>query len=358
MKICFIGNNAKGMPVSDGGRIKMRNIMSEYKKMGHEISVVDLYKWQIRFLSIVANIKKALKEQEVIIVMAGPKGSRMVLKLINSFKKKSKCKIVFIPVGLGTIDSLVKKIDLKNLGNFINSVDYYGVKDDKMARYLKNIDLVVPENEILYSLYKKFYHLDNVLLLQNFRYSTPIKRVYKRSGSLKIVYMSRIVENKGALDLLNVAKNLADKGLKISVDFYGEIQLENPDVFLKQLDKNFVYKGICDPKDSIKTLANYDLLCLPTKYYAEGTPGVVVESFFAGTPCLISNYSQVKSLVKNGQTGLVYEFNNIKDLEDKIEGIYYNKYDLESISKNVLKESKKYDIDSAIIAMKKIIELE
>ena len=136
MKICFIGNNANGNPVSDGGRIKMRNIMSEYIKMGHEVTTVDLYKWQFRFASIILKIKKALRHKDVIIIMAGPRGSRMVLKLIQKSKKTLLSKVVFIPVGLGTIDLIAKKLKNNNLSNFINSIDYYGRSDKRIGKCL------------------------------------------------------------------------------------------------------------------------------------------------------------------------------------------------------------------------------
>ena len=359
MKICFIGNNAKGKQVSDGGRIKMRNIMSEYKNMGNHVSVIDLYKWQYRFLSIFFKLKKALMSFDFIIVMAGPKGSRAVLKLIYKMSKNKKAKVIFIPVGLGTIDTLVKRMDFEKLSNFINSINYYGIKDKKMIRYLSKIDLVVPENEILCSLYRDFYSLNNVLLLRNFRYGAPILKKHKNAdGTLRIVFMSRITENKGVFDLIDVVNRLVNRGLDIKLDFYGEIQLKKADSFLSQMNKNIIYKGVCKSDLSVSVLSNYDLLCLPTKYYAEGTPGVVVESFFSGTPCLISSYCQVDSLIVHKQTGVVFRFNDVADLEEKMFDIFSKKYDMDAISENVFIESKKYSIDSARLVLKRIIGLE
>ncbi len=359
MKICFVGNNAKGKPISDGGRIKMRNIMSEYTKMGNYVSTIDLYNWHYRFLSIIFKLKNAILTFDYIIVMAGPKGSRVILKLIHKMSKRNKkAKVVFIPVGLGTIDVLVKKLDFVKLSNFINSINYYGIKDEKMLMCLSKIDLVVPENEVLCSLYRDFYSLGNVMLLRNFRYGSSLKNHKRADGTLKIVFMSRIVENKGVFDLIDVLNSLVKRGLNIKLDFYGEIQLKNSSLFLDKMNENITYKGVCNPNLSVSILSNYDLLCLPTKYYAEGTPGIVVESFFAGTPCLISKYCQVDSLIVHKQTGILYKFNDKDDLEEKILDIYFNKYDMDAISKNVLLESNKYSIESAKIVLKKIIGLE
>ena len=124
------------------------------------------------------------------------------------------------------------------------------------------------------------------------------------------------------------------------------------------MNKNIAYKGVCSPDSSLLILSNYDLLCLPTKYYAEGTPGVVVESFFSGTPCLISAYCQVDSLIIHKQTGILYRFNDEADLEEKISNVFNKKYDMDAIRRNVLAESGKYGVDCARLVLKKIIDLE
>lgn len=323
MKICFIGNNANGEKISDGGRIKMRTIMSMLEKNGHDINVVDLVNWKYRFFSIIKQVKKALIENDFIFLMAGPNGSRVLIPILVFLNRKKRKKLIFCPVGLGTIDKIVRDLDGKQLNDFINCVDFFGKKDKKMGNKLSYFYKVLPENSVLFELYNKFYNLNNLALLPNFRKGLIHKRVYqKRDNNLNIVFLSRVCEEKGVLDLINVVKKLNKSNFNITLDIYGEIQFKNKNVLFEELDKEIRYNGECDNSQSYDILLNHDLLCLPTKYYGEGTPGVVVESFFVGTPCLISNYSQVRSLIKNGFNGFVYEFQNNSELEKRIIEIY------------------------------------
>ena len=142
-----------------------------------------------------------------------------------------------------------------------------------MREELLKLDVIIPQNETLFNLYKKFYKIENVQLIPNFRNTKLVPKEYKSSNSLTVVFAARVCENKGIFDLLNAVSNLQKDGYDISLDIFGEMQLDKKEQesFNTYLTKTIKYCGVISSKDAIETITKYDLFCLPTKYYGEGT---------------------------------------------------------------------------------------
>ena len=107
-KIYIIGNNNNSQNISDGGRIKLR-LFAKLLSENNEVTIIDLSGWKKNILRVVYQIKKSIKEQSTIVIMAGPSGCRILIPIINYFNKKHKSKAVFCALGVGTIDKLIKK---------------------------------------------------------------------------------------------------------------------------------------------------------------------------------------------------------------------------------------------------------
>lgn len=344
--ITFIGNNANKQAVSDGGRLKMRLFVNLLKNEKYQVNVIDINGWKKRFLSIISQIKKAIKRGDNIVIMAGPKGCRVTIPLVYRFNKKHLSKVTFCPVGLGTVDHLLKNRSLEEIDSFVNCRDFLNIKDEKMKKYLSSFDFVCPENEIQEKLYKEFYSLRNVKIIQNFRNienqeHPPILNI----GPLRIIYASRVKEYKGILELIEVVNTINRDNLNsIHLDIFGDNQLndENRLKFSSYLNNNVNYHGIIPTEELQQKIREYELFCLPTKYYAEGTSGALVEALIAGTPCLVSSYSQVNTLIKDRVNGYVFEIDNKKDLLTKLIYIMNHKNELQGISKAAQESAKKY----------------
>ena len=344
--ITFIGNNANEKTVSDGGRLKMRLFVNLLKKEGHEVGVIDINGWKKHFVSIILKIKKAVKRGDNIVIMAGPKGCRVIIPLVTRFNKKHLSKIIFCPVGLGTVDYLLKDRSLSEIDGFVNCKDFLSIKDDKMKKCLSSFNYVCPENEIQEKLYKEYYSLTNIETIQNFR-DIEIKEHLPISSDkcLKIIYASRVKEYKGIIELLEVINKINETdSIKLTLDIYGDNQLteDNNEKFKSMLNENVRYNGIISTTDLQKKIRDYDLFCLPTKYYAEGTSGALVEALIAGTPCLVSSYSQVDTLIKDGINGYIFKIDNKEDLKAKLIYIVDHKNELQKISKNAQESAEKF----------------
>ena len=56
---------------------------------------------------------------------------------------------------------------------------------------------------------------------------------------------------------------------------------------------------------------------VPSIFY-ENMPNTILESFVLGKPVLSSNIGSIPEIVRDGETGLLFEIGNSEDLADKI----------------------------------------
>lgn len=344
-KVVIIGNNASGTNISDGGRIKIRLFKKFLNELKIDCEIIDLDKWIFHVFSVIKQIKRAIKDCTSIVIMAGPNGCRAIIPLVNKLNKKKKSRVVFCPLGIGTLDKLVSKLSEEQVVSFLNCENFFGISDKKMGKELEKIDLIALENQLLVKVYKEMYKVNNLVPLYNFREANITKKQYNFGNRLKLIYASRICLNKGIFDLLETIKRLNKKGLNVSLDIYGDNQLgyKENETFNTFLTSNFVsYKGVVSSDKMIETIKNYDLFCLPTKYHGEGMSGALIESFISGTPSLISSYSQAKLLVEDGVTGFIFNIGDVDDLEKKLCYLYDNKAILKDVGEAAQKMSQKY----------------
>lgn len=120
---------------------------------------------------------------------------------------------------------------------------------------------------------------------------------------IRIVFVGRISKMKNllfCLEILLECYKLLDPK-EIIFDIYGPIEdlkyWNTCQDFIKFNNLNVLYKGALSAGDVQKTLANYDLLFLPT--LGENYGQVIAESLSVGTPVLISNNTPWKNLQKN-----------------------------------------------------------
>ena len=343
-KVCIIGNNANGGTISDGGRIKIRLYQSLLRRSCIECDIVDLYKFYFHLFAIFKKIKKAIKEKCVVLIMAGPRGCRIIIPILNYLNRKTKTRIVFCPLGIGTIDVLVKKMDEHQLYNFMNCVDDCGVTDSRMKKELEKLDLIIPQNKILVDVYGWFYGLKNVSLLNNFRDADIVPKEYKTKKTMHLIYLSRVCKSKGVFDLIKAVTKNNEQEKLFYLDIFGELQLKNDEkeLFFKSLSDEIKYNGVVNHNETISLLKKYDLFVFPTKYHGEGTPGSLIEAFISGTPVLVSSYNQSRLLIQENSTGFIFSIGNENDLADKLTRLYNNQSELERVGKNAQRESAVY----------------
>lgn len=205
-------------------------------------------------------------------------------------------------------------------------------------------------NTFLFSLFKRravFYCESHEICLQleklgysskyfpNFRNLESVPFRKKQVKNLKLVFLSRVTEDKGVFEAISLAKNLSEFR-PCTLDIYGpcDPQIEGR-LERKIRGYNFIrYNGTISPDRVQHTLKDFDFLVFPTKYSGECMPGVLVEAYSVGLPILTTNWRFMKEYVDHRKTGFVFDGHRF--VEDAIEELMkITDYELEMLKENV-----------------------
>ena len=185
------------------------------------------------------------------------------------------------------------------------------------------------------------YHQNKVYLLPNLASFVKESKSYviKPSKPLRIVFISRIRDNKNLLFAIEILQNIPDND--IVFDIYGPI--EDAKYWAKCLRAmnnlpptiTSKYCGVVKSTDVQKTMSEYQVLFLPTK--TENFGHVIVEAMQVGLIPLISSETPWNDLQENN-AGWALSLDKKEEFISVIKSIYhYDRQNIHSLSQNVRK---------------------
>lgn len=196
--------------------------------------------------------------------------------------------------------------------------------------------------------------LENGAIYPNCRFKPDKFRISVTSNinsemPLKCVFFSFIQEEKGVDIILKAAQKLPEIGFY----FYGSIDSKFEDTFKNEIDRldNITYKGIFTGADDERytVLSKYDILLLPTRWEAEGVPGIIVESRIAGLVPIVSDHNFNNELVKDGEDGILLRDKTDPDeLANSIMRLCSNRSLYDRLRQNSLKRAEDYYIENYV----------
>lgn len=344
-KICLIGNSGLKSGGADGQTSKVRLYLRKIKDEGLDVDFVDLSNFTRRPLRVFGLIRKAIKKCDRIVLISAERGCKVLIPYINCINKRLKKPFILPLVGTSVLHYSIDHMDDERQKSFFSTNGYSRVRASKsLKKNLAKITWILPETHLISDVFRSFYGIGNVVTLNNFRDIVPIKHNTACKNRIKkIVYFSRVMPTKGIFDLVYACKGLKEN-FDYKLDIYGPLYLTAKDekAFYGLLDNRIRYLGTVDPSQAISILAKYDLLVFPTRFACEGTPGVIVESFLAGTPVLSSSFPQARALINDGYDSLLYDFLNANDLKEKLSSAISNSLLLETLRNNVQSSSQKF----------------
>ena len=194
---------------------------------------------------------------------------------------------------------------------------------------------------------KENYNFSNVKLLNNFRnVNYPI--IHNNSDRiLKLVFFARVQPMKGANLIFDIA-NKIKKNAGVEIDIYGPVS----DFYKMEFDRllsesNVAYKGILQPDQIYSVLSRYDLMLFPTKYYTEGFPGSILDSYIAGVPVIVTNWLNAREFVDDGETGFIVEFDNDEQFIERTISLINEPELVKRLKENVVKKRYLYTSEQA-----------
>ena len=200
----------------------------------------------------------------------------------------------------------------------------------------------------------------NVLTIPNFK---TIKYIPHKNGDneiFKFVFLSRITKPKGCDIILEASRKLNELGKedRFSIDFYGPIDSNYKEEFLRRIDtiKNVHYKGFIDLRDTknYDILASYDVMLFPTYWHGEGFPGIIIDAYIAGLPVIATDWSLNKDILENGVTGLLVPPHDAEALGKAMLKAINRTIDVKQMSLNC--QSRALNYDAQYVLRKEILE--
>jgi glycosyltransferase involved in cell wall biosynthesis len=120
------------------------------------------------------------------------------------------------------------------------------------------------------------------LNLNGFKFSERIKL----GNNFRIVFLGRIIEEKGIFDILKLADSF--KSFKnVQIDIFGDLS-ETPLEFIKKAETLNNLKIFGFTRNPLNEIKNSDLIILPSKLN-EGLPRIMLEAFSVGRICVSYN---------------------------------------------------------------------
>jgi glycosyltransferase involved in cell wall biosynthesis len=153
----------------------------------------------------------------------------------------------------------------------------------------------------------------------------PEKGEFKKKYGLNedekiILYLGRIHKIKGIDILIKAFKEVID-----TLDCVKLVLVGPDDGYLNEikdlikklgLEKNIIITGALFGKEKFMAYVDADIFVLPSRY--EIFPVSVLEAFSCGIPVIASNVGGLRGLILDGETGLLFESENIEQLANNI----------------------------------------
>jgi len=303
-KIGICGHFANGYNLINGQTIKTKILTEELaKQIGEDqVITIDTYNWKSNPLSLFLKCFTLTKDSENVIVLPAHNGVKILIPLFFLLGKIFKPRIHYIVIGGWLPDLLRENVFLKKIISRLANVfvETLFLKDELNSLGLKNVKVLPNIKEL------KILERRDI----NYSFTKPYK----------LCTFSRVIDEKGIEDAIEVVSNINDKcnDIVYTLDIYGPVD-ESYKTRFEEIEKNLPdyikYKGIINYTDTVDTLKDYFALLFPTRYKTEGIPGSIIDAYAAGVPVIASDWNSAHEIVIHGETGFVYEFMNNNELE-------------------------------------------
>jgi len=121
------------------------------------------------------------------------------------------------------------------------------------------------------------------------------------------------------------------------------------------LSDSVLFTGPLYGRDKLSAYVDAEFVVLPSRY--ETFPNVVLEAYACAKPVIASNVEAMPDLVLHGETGLLFEAGNEKELASALAHLLENPKEAEKMGRNARKlAEEKYSIDKVAAELEKVYE--
>lgn len=184
----------------------------------------------------------------------------------------------------------------------------------KILKSYQNICTFICPSKFLIRKIMEMGFRGNLIYLPNFVMADRIQPVYK-SENKSVVYFGRISSEKGLRTLIRAVKSLP---IKLQILGSGLIMKDLINVTEKEKISNVEFLGYLKRENLWEKIGNSMFTICPSEWY-ENNPISVLESFACGKPVIGSRIGGIPELVKENETGFLFNPGDMNELREKIE---------------------------------------
>lgn len=266
-----------------------------------------------------------------VVIGVGSAGRRRFLLLLQKVltRRRGLKKVAMIVMGGVFHETVAQNVHLQNL--------------------LKDVGSVWVESEQMINAFKEM-GITQTYLFPNCRTENgamePVQ--HAQEEPLKLVFFSRICIEKGVEVIIAAYDILAEKASDITLDFYGELEDDIKEDFLRfvEMHENVRYHGVFDSVkgDVYAELNQYDVMLNISK--REGVAGTLVESKMAGISAIVSDNGFNCETVQDDIEGVVIGKPNVENLAEAIKELIYDRDKVWELKRGAYRSRKRYSIDT------------
>ena len=335
MRIGIIGYFGGNEKFNDGQTVKTIAVFDALKRYGIEdVDRIDTYYIKKNpFAFLVQFLNGVLRDKKYIVLLSS-KG-RKVLFPVLSFMSRYMNKDVY-HYGIG--GRLAREVGEKpKWKKYVSSFKGNWMESIELADQLQKLGV------------------KNAIYLPNFKKLSLMKETELRKEydePYKLCTFSRVMKEKGIEDAIEAVREINDEYQRevVSLDIYGPAEEAYMMHLNELLGQNVAcrYRGVIPANESVEVLKDYYALLFPTHWKHEGIPGTIIDALSAGVPVIARRWQYCDEMLKDGYTGLIYDFEQPEQLKTKIVYAINHKSDMMVMKKNCLKKAESYSEEYVI----------
>jgi glycosyltransferase involved in cell wall biosynthesis len=192
---------------------------------------------------------------------------------------------------------------------------------------LKKADFIVVQNIDDKTLFERYVSSQKVILTNGsgvnkdkFLYSGVeyVDLLKKKSTEINFLFCSRIIKEKGILELIEAFKNVKKTNKDCRLTIAGWFDNKNIEkLVLESINDESSISFIGYQKDVLETILLSDCVVLPS-YYPEGVPRSLTESLALSMPIITTNHKGCKETCIDGVNGFLVKPGDVNDLKEKL----------------------------------------
>ena len=237
----------------------------------------------------------------------------------------------------GKYINCIKKNCIKNskLKSVLGAIEGYYYRNKKI--YTKKIQAIItPSRFLKEKLIEDGIPQEKISVITNFIDINQYNLETKDDGYA--LYFGRLSKEKGILNLIEAFSNLTCGKLYIAGE--GE-EKDNIEIMLreKKLEDRVKLLGLLNKEQMKEQIKNCKFVVVPSIWY-ENCPYSIIEALTIGKPVIGANIGGIPELVRDGENGFTYEYNNVQELAKQMRKLFEDAELVKHMGENAKQKAK------------------